>query len=80
MMVLNTSLSGVYAKAFMKSTSYGPYGINVERTLRTKYDVATSASEPDPGFTDWMVYASYVNNFQYSATEIVCDGKKGAFF
>lgn len=49
-------------------------GVNVTRRLNNQ------GITSDLDFTNWKVFASYVNNFQYAADTVICDGKKGDFF
>lgn len=79
-MIVKSNWTSAKAKSFMNSTKLGNYQVNVERRLRTKFGINTQAAEPPVDFTDWMVFATYVNNFQYSAEGAVCDGKTGRFF
>eukprot|EP00392_Amoebophrya_sp_AT5.2_P013972 g14105.t1 len=94
MLVLTSAWGTVAAKEFMQSVAYGKYQVNVERKLRsdfgidTGYNLSASVKENVIGMyaarvpvilTDWMLFATYVNNFMYSANSIICDGKTGFF-
>ncbi|CAD7968173.1 unnamed protein product [Amoebophrya sp. A120] len=95
MMIITSNWTTANAKAFMQSTAWGKYRVNVERRLRTVYGINTgyndslslsnntanmARSQVPIDLVDWMLFASYVNNFQYSADTMICDGKRDAFF
>lgn len=71
LMMIESGLTGPEVVTFMNTTSLGKYAVNVERRLRTQYGMLTTSSKAPAEFTDWMLYASYVNNFQYSAEQVL---------
>lgn len=54
--------------------------MNVEKRLRNKFGVSTTSGVASTQFTNWLFFASYVNNFKYSAETTICDGLKNEFF
>ncbi|CAD7969536.1 unnamed protein product [Amoebophrya sp. A120] len=90
LMIMESSWTAAQIRQFMQNVAYGRYQVNVERRMRdfgfetgvnSSTGVVTNTDVTVPVvFTDWMLFLNYVNNFQYSAEQIVCDGKLGTYF
>ncbi|CAD7934208.1 unnamed protein product [Amoebophrya sp. A25] len=92
LMIMRSGWTAAAARRFMQTVAYGKYQVNIERRMRefgidTGYnatsgifDVSGSSLAVPSVMTDWMLFATFVNNFQYSAEAVICDGKSGDFF